>query len=207
MGRIEIKLSDESSLKLASEALMAGAIAIFPTDTVYGIGALPQSTAAINRIFSLKQRPLDMPLPLLIGDINQVELVSNFQERKMRALAEKFWPGALTLILPDVSPEIDDLIQKDGTIAVRCPDHGYIRNLCSLVGPIATTSANLHGEPTPLLTSEMPKEFEAVDLIIDGGQCSHGTASTIIDLSGDKPNIIRTGPIPEEEILATLNER
>ena len=204
MGRIEIKLGDESSLRLASDTLMEGGLVIFPTDTVYGVGALPQSTDAISRIFALKQRPFDMTLPLLIGDVNQVELVSRFQGRGMKVLAERFWPGALTLILPDVSPGIHHSIQKDQTIAVRCPDHDYIRNLSSLVGPIAATSANLHGEPTPLLVSEMPKEFEAVDLIIDGGQCSHGTASTIIDLSRDKPNIIRSGAIPEDEVLAAL---
>ena len=123
MGRIEIKLGDASSLRLASDTLMEGGLVIFPTDTVYGIGALPQSTDAISRIFALKQRPFDMTLPLLIGDVNQVELVSRFQGRGMKVLAERFWPGALTLILPDVSPGIHHSIQKDQTIAVRFPDH------------------------------------------------------------------------------------
>ena len=204
MQRLELSTQADGVLKSAAKALLAGGVAIFPTDTVYGIGALPQHSAALERIYKLKDRPLGMPLPLLISDIAQVRTISSFESESLHLLAKAFWPGPLTLVLPDASKPSNSFVAQDGTIAVRSPDHAFIQSLCKLVGPIAATSANLHGEPTPLQISGMPKAFEAVDLMIDGGECSYGAASTILDLSKERIEVLREGPITKDAILSAL---
>ena len=204
MQRLELSSEDGGVLASAAEVLLAGGVAIFPTDTVYGMGALPRYSEALKRIYEMKDRPLGMPLPLLLSDISQVGTVSSFDSESLRTLATAFWPGPLTLVLPDAVEASNNFVAQDGTIAVRSPDHGFIQSLCKVVGPIAATSANLHGEPTPLRISGMPKAFEAVDLMIDGGECAYGSASTILDLSKERVEVLREGPITKDSILSVL---
>ena len=204
MERVNISTETGDALATTAKVLQAGGVVIFPTDTVYGIGALPQYPKALKRIFKLKDRPLGMALPLLISDISQVGTITTFESEKMLLLAKTFWPGPLTLVLPNDVDASNGLVSQDGTIAVRSPDHDFIQTLCKVVGPIATTSANLHGEPTPLRISEMPKSFDGVDLMIDGGECSYGAASTILDLSKEHIEVLREGPISKDLILSVL---
>ena len=202
MQRLELSFQDDGVLVSAAEILLAGGVAIFPTDTVYGMGALPRYSDALNRIYELKDRPLGMPLPLLLSDISQVGTVSSFKSESLRTLATAFWPGPLTLVLPDAIEASNNFVAQDGTIAVRSPNHGFIQSLCKVVGPIAATSANLHGEPTPLRISGMDKNFETVEPMIDGGECHHGSASTILYLSKERVEVLRGGPIPKDSILS-----
>ncbi len=204
MQRLELSSQTDGVLAKAAEVLLEGGVIIFPTDTVYGIGALPRYSESLNLIYELKARPQGMPLPLLLSDMSQVETVSSFKSESLRLLATAFWPGPLTLVLPDAVESSNSFVAQDGTIAVRSPDHDFIQSLCKVVGPIAATSANLHGEPTPIRTSGMPKAFEAVDLMIDGGECSYGSASTIADLSREHVEVLREGPITKDLILSVL---
>ena len=204
MQRLDLSSQVDDVVASATEVLLAGGVVIFPTDTVYGIGALPWHSEALNRIYVLKERPLGMPLPLLLSDISQIGTLTSFESESLRLLATAFWPGPLTLVLPDASEVTNSFVAEDGTIAVRSPDHHFVQSLCKVVGPIAATSANLHGEPTALRISGMPKSFEAVDLMIDGGECSYGAASTILDLSKERIEVLREGPITKDAILSAL---
>lgn len=180
-------------LGVIADELRAGGVCVLPTDTVYGLVADPRSAEAMQRIFSLKGRPDGVPVAVLVGSASQaadlVEVSPTFEE-----LADEHWPGALTLIAPVTSPGLH--IGGTGeTLGVRLPDHALIRGLAARFGPIAATSANKHGEPTLTDPAEAQRIFgNQVDLVIDGGVLD-GTASTVVDLCGDTPNVLRQGDV------------
>ena len=179
-------------------ALEAGAVVALPTDTVYGLAVLPALPGAIQRLFELKGRPASIAVALLVADADQASRV--LQMREIAALlAARFWPGALTI----VGDRVDDLPYELGgdasSIGVRCPDAPYISELCRRVGPIAVTSANRHGEPpveSPALLREL---FGSQLLIADGGACS-GAPSTVVDVRGEHPRLLRAGAIDFDAI-------
>jgi L-threonylcarbamoyladenylate synthase len=185
----------------AIDSLIAGGVVVLPTDTVYGVFALPRNKAAIKKIFSLKRRPDSMPLPLLIADIDQLPIVSSYESQKLTSLLQAFWPGPLTVVLPNPSLEMSMVVSEMGTIAVRCPDNSLIREIAQVLGPLAATSANVHGEPTPESATEIAKELADIDLVVDGGVLKGGLASTLVDLSRADTVILREGPIKSEAIL------
>jgi tRNA threonylcarbamoyl adenosine modification protein (Sua5/YciO/YrdC/YwlC family) len=185
----------------AIDSLTDGGVVVLPTDTVYGVFALPRHEASIARIFSLKRRPGSMPLPLLIAGIDQLPLVSSYESQKLTSLLQAFWPGPLTVVLPNPLLEMSVVVSEMGTIAVRCPDNRLIRQIAGVLGPLAATSANVHGEPTPESASEIAKELAGVDLVVDGGVLKDGLASTLVDLSQSDTVILREGPIKSEAIL------
>jgi len=207
METINLSKNQEKAIQRSADTLLSGGVVIFPTDTVYGIGALPTFPSAINQIFKLKNRPSEMPLPLLLSEAKQISSVSSFRNPTMDQLTEMFWPGPLTLIVPDVMPAISKSLNGQETIAVRCPNHDFVRELVTKTGPVATTSANLHGQPTALTLTEIAQSFEAVELGIDDGECDHGTASTILDLTKPNPEILRQGPISETTISQILEKQ
>ena len=207
METINLSKNQEKAIQRSAETLLSGGIVIFPTDTVYGIGALPTFPSAIKQIFKLKNRPTSMPLPLLLSEAKQISSVSSYRSQTMDQLTEMFWPGPLPLIVPDVMPAISKSLNGQETIAVRCPNHDIVRELVTRTGPVATTSANLHGQPTALTLAEIAKSFEAVELGIDDGECVHGTASTILDLAKPYPEILRQGPISAIQISQILEKQ
>ncbi len=207
METINLSKNQEKAIQRAADTLLSGGVVIFPTDTVYGIGALPTFPSAINQIFELKNRPTTMPLPLLLSEAKQISSVSSYRSPIMDQLTEMFWPGPLTLIVPDVMPAISQSLNGQETIAVRCPNHDFVRELVTRTGPVATTSANLHGQPTALTLTEIAQSFEAVELGIDDGKCDHGIASTILDLTKPNPEILRQGPISETAISQILEKQ
>jgi len=207
METIDLSKNHEKAIQRSAETLLSGGIVIFPTDTVYGIGALPSFPSAISQIFKLKNRPTTMPLPLLLSEAKQISSVSSYRSQTMDQLTEIFWPGPLTLIVPDVIPAISQSMNWQETIAVRCPNHDFVRELVTRTGPVATTSANLHGQPTALTLIEVAESFEEVGLGIDDDECDHGTASTILDLTKPKPEILRQGPISETKIFQILDKQ
>jgi len=203
-----IKLSDDLLMaeSTTKEILSAGGVVVLPTDTVYGVFSLPNIKTGLEKIFSLKKRPQSMPLPLLISDVRQLPLVSSFQSQNLTSLVQLFWPGSLTLVLPNPTDGMSLVSSDKDTIAVRCPDSNFVRRIAKDLGPLAATSANLHGEPTPESAIKIAEILPDVDLIIDGGPLKGGLASTLVDLSQPHPVILREGPIPSEMVFKLLEE-
>ena len=185
----------------AAAALRSGAIAVIPTDTVYGIGAVPEAAAAI---FDLKRRPRDKALPVLGSGAARLGGVAELDERA-RALAGKHWPGPLTLVVPRQPTFTADLGGTDpGTVAVRVPSHPVALELLRRTGPLAVTSANLSGEPPATTYERACAVAGGSDVIcLDGGACE-GTPSTVLSLVGE-PAILREGALDGAELLEWLS--
>jgi len=189
-------------MELGVSILKQGGLVAFPTDTVYGLGASANISQAVEQIYRVKERPLNMALPLLLADISQMSEVAEPVPPIAWLLANKFLPGALTIVLPR-SKLIPDIITAGGvTVAVRIPAHPVPVALVRGLGtPIVGTSANLSGKPSALTADEVYSQFgDKVDLVIDGGKCPGGRESTIIDVTGEVAIILREGAISGEEL-------
>ena len=201
---METRLSSSVNREIARAVhiLKTGGVVAFPTDTVYGLGADASSKQAIEKIFRLKQRPSHLPLPLLIAEAAQMTDFAQMVPDVAWLLANLFWPGGLTLVLPKASSVLELVSGGGNTVALRVPNHPIPRAIIRGLGaPIIGTSANLSGGTNPLTAQEVHKQLGAkVDLIIDGGKCSGGIESTIIDLSRDIPAVLREGAISSEEL-------
>jgi L-threonylcarbamoyladenylate synthase len=184
-------------------ALAAGGAVVLPTDTVYGLAALPRDHAATDRLFALKGRSAHTPLAVLCADVDQVlELVDPAVEALVRAAGQRWWPGPLTLVLPRRIGVHLYLGEPDTTIGVRIPDHPLVRAVAATVGPVAATSANRHGEPTPSSAEAAAAALgPGVALVVDGGELAV-TASTVVDATRRPGTVLRDGPIPGAEVLA-----
>ena len=192
------------ALKEAAEALRVGLAVALPTDTVYGLAADVSVPGATDRIFEVKHRPHDVDLPVLVADADQALGLATAVPDSALALMTRFWPGAITLVIPRAPELAADLGDDDATIGVRCPDHAVPRTLCAIVGPLATTSANLHGEPTPETAGGVAEVFgDAVAVVLDGGPCT-GSPSTVVDCTGVEPKLLREGRIAWDDVLAAL---
>ena len=185
-----------AGLAEAADAIRKGAIAVIPTDTVYGIGALPEAATAV---FDLKQRPRDKALPVLGSDVGQLGGIAEL-DGSARALAEEHWPGPLTLVVPRADNFTADLGGNDPlTVAVRVPAHPIARELLELTGPLAVTSANVSGEP-PATTYEDACALAPGLICLDGGTCD-GVPSTVLSLVGE-PKVLREGGLDLTEWLS-----
>lgn len=163
---------------------------VLPTDTVYGIAAALDVPAAVAQLFRLKGRPGQVPVAVLVADETQARELVRFTSRAGE-LVRAHWPGALTVVL-DASEELADRIgSAEGTMGVRCPDHDLVRDIARRVGPLATTSANRHGEDTPETAAGVAEVFPDV-LVVDGGRCA-GAPSTVVDARGSEVRILRAG--------------
>ena len=181
--------------------LRQGGVVAFPTETVYGLGACAFNQTAVAKVYRVKVRPRYMALPLLLADTSQISEVAYHIPPVAWLLADKFLPGALTLILAKSSSVPDIVTGSGSTVAVRVPDHPVPVALARDLGPVVGTSANISGKPSPLTAKEVNRQFgDAIDFIIDGGRCPGGTESTVINVTGDKPVILREGAISREEI-------
>ncbi len=182
--------------------LKQGGIVAFPTDTVYGLGASSRIPAAVERVFRVKQRPLSQPLSLLVADMAQVEEVVETVPDIACRLISAFMPGPLTLVLRR-SQAVHPVITAGGpTVGIRIPAHPITLALIRGLGaPVTGTSANLSGHPSPLTAAGVRKQLdESVDLIIDGGRTPGGVESTVIDISGESPVLLRRGPLSVETL-------
>ena len=182
--------------------LKSGGIVAFPTDTVYGLGASAGIPEAVARVYLAKGRPRNMPMPLLLARVSQIEDVSESVSPLARLLARKFLPGALTLVLPR-SRLVPDIVTGGGeTVAVRIPAHPVPVALISGLGaPLLGTSANLSGQPSALTAGEVYTQFgERIDLVIDGGRSPGGRESTIVDVCGETPVVLREGAVTLSEL-------
>ena len=186
----------------AVRALAQGQPVGIPTDTVYGLAVDPFRPGAADRIFAAKRRPRDVNLPLLVSGMDQAMAVSTAVPDLAVELMRRYWPGALTIVIP-ARPDLGaDLGEDELTVGVRSPAHPVPLALCAASGPLATTSANHHGEP-PLVTAEqVATSFgDAVAVVLDGGTCE-GSPSTVVDCTGRQLKLLREGRIPWAELEA-----
>jgi len=192
----------QHQVELGVSILKRGGLVAFPTDTVYGLGASANIPQAVEQVYRVKERPPNMALPLLLADISQISEVAEPVPPIAWLLANKFLPGALTIVLYK-SKSVSEIITGGGiTVAIRIPAHSVPVALIRGLGtPIVGTSANLSGKPSVLTAGEVCTQFgDRVDLVINGGKCPGGRESTIIDVTGEIPVILREGAISEEEL-------
>ena len=180
----------KAGLQRAARLVRSGAVIAFPTDTVYGLGASADDEVAQKRIYQIKGRPVGMPLILMVAAESQLEGLVHVDSRA-EAMMRKWWPGPLTLIL---------YARGGGTLGVRIPKHKVALELLRHAGPLMTTSANLHGRD-PAMSAEEAGGLSGVMAVIDGGNAPGGTASTVVDLTGPEPHVLREGAIPTPELL------
>ena len=207
MGKDSV--TDTAAYKHAANLLRAGELVAFPTETVYGLGGDASNLMAVAKIFAAKQRPANHPLIIHIGELNQLkDWVSEIPESAIK-LAEKFWPGPLTIILHSADHVPAILTGGQKTIGIRMPRHPVARKLLAAFGnAIAAPSANRFGRISPTSAEHVVEELgDTVELVLDGGPCSIGLESTIIDLTGTKPRILRPGPLTLDEISEVLAEK
>ncbi len=191
-------------VRRAADVLRAGGLVAFPTDTVYGLAAMPTDRAAVARIYQVKGRNAGRPISLLLSDADRLAEVA-VAPQGARPLMRRFWPGGLTLVLPKTAAVFDE-VSKGPTIGVRIPDLPLARELIRAAGGIlAVTSANRSGELSPLTAAEVLEQLgEQIELLIDGGPCRGGVPSTVLDCTVWPPVILRHGAIAESEIRAAL---
>jgi L-threonylcarbamoyladenylate synthase len=192
----------ERDLERAAELLRAGRLVAFPTETVYGLGALALDPAAVRRIFEAKGRPARNPLIVHVSSVDQARRVAATWPEAAQRLAERFWPGPLTLVLPRaaiVPPEVTGGLDAVG---VRLPAHPVARALIERVGaPLAAPSANLYTGVSPTSAAHVEKGLLGrIDAILDGGETTVGIESTVLDLSGARPTVLRPGAVSAAEI-------
>jgi L-threonylcarbamoyladenylate synthase len=206
-GRARLLPDDASGRSAAIAELTAGGLVAMPTDTVYGVGVALYAHDGLTRLFAAKDRPLDKAIVLLVADIDQAASVGVLSTAA-RILAERFWPGGLTLVLPQ-RPDAGlpaALTGGAATIGVRIPDHDCPRALASVLGPLPVTSANLSGQPDTRDAAAVMAQLGArIDLVLDGGATRGGTPSTVVDCSGDIPRILRAGAVSAQDIEAALS--
>lgn len=198
---VTVGVGDDDALDRAAAVLRGGGTVVLPTDTVYGLAALPSVAGATSALFELKGRAAQQPFAVLVADAEQARaLVDGVPPEGERWMAE-LWPGSLTLVVRRSTAARSLVLGgDDATIGLRCPDHDFVRALAGRVGPIATTSANRSGEPTPTTAREAAASLTGpVGLVVDGGPA--GTVpSTVVDLSVDPWRVLRVGGVPEDRL-------
>jgi L-threonylcarbamoyladenylate synthase len=201
MARI-VKAEAEGALAEAVDVLRHGGVVAYPSDTVYGLGAAANDARAVERIFAVKNRDAEKALSLLLADAADLTPLCSDVPLLGRVFAERYWPGPLTLVLRR-SPALESAALGGGdTVAVRVPDHPFLRELLRALGePITGTSANRSGRPACRTAQEVEQELgDAVDLIIDGGPSAAGPESTVVSLTGSLPVVLREGAIPRVDV-------
>ena len=199
----------EDSIALAVAALRRGEVVALPTETVYGLAADAASEDAIERLFQLKGRPSSVPLPLAVADVSWVTRWASVSDPRLEVLAQRWWPGPLTVVLPARDEVSRILTGGRTTLAVRIPDQDLAREVISRFGgAVALTSANVHGEQEARSAAEVSAVFgERVAVVVDGGPSKFGEPSTIISLPADgSPEVLRPGAVDEQLVLEALSQ-
>jgi L-threonylcarbamoyladenylate synthase len=209
MGQVKtrVALADEpETIRRARRLLRSGEVVAFPTDTVYGVGAHAFQPEAVAALYGVKNRPTSKAIPILVAQIEDMTRVARQVPAVAWELAERFWPGGLTLVLPRAE-KVSPIVTAGGdTVAIRCPDHPIPLALMNSVGaPLAATSANLSGQPSPTTARQVVEQLAGrVPLIIDGGECPGGVPSAVVDLSASPPRLLRAGAISAGELCDLL---
>ncbi len=202
-------LSTDSPDAIASalEVLASGGLVAFPTDTVYGVAASLAVPTGIDGLYEAKARAANKAIAVLIADLDQLALLTAGLTPSAQRLAERFWPGALTLVLPkraDLPANLSPL----PTVGVRMPDHSFARALIRAAGPLATSSANISGEANPLNAQDVLAQLGGrIELLLDGGDVPGGVPSTVVDCTQDPPQVLRAGAISSAEIVNVFDKK
>jgi L-threonylcarbamoyladenylate synthase len=199
-----LKADATGVLDRALEILRTGGIVAFPTDTVYGLGALAFDDEAVRSLYAAKGRELEKAIPILLADAAGLERVSDEVPLLARRLAARFWPGPVTLIVRK-NPRVPNAVSASDTVGARVPDHPVVLRLLQAAGPMAVTSANASGQPSPTTAKDVLEQLHGwIPLILDGGRSPGGIPSTVIDCTKPEPIILRAGPVTLDDIRAAL---
>jgi len=191
----------EQGISAAIDAVRRGDLVVLPTDTVYGIGADAFAPTAVQALLAAKRRGPDMPVPVLVGSWHTIDgLVTNVRPT-VRQLVEAFWPGGLTLVVEHAPSLAWDLGETGGTVAVRMPLHPVALEVLNATGPMAVSSANVSGQP-PATTAEEAREQLGwlVEVYLEAGPCGDPVASTIVDVTGEVPKLLRAGAVTVDQL-------
>jgi L-threonylcarbamoyladenylate synthase len=204
--RLPALAGEEPSIGEATRLLRAGEVVAFPTETVYGLGADAFNAAAVGRVFEAKGRPADNPLIVHVATPEDLERCAAINDRA-RLLMTQLMPGPLTLVLPARSA-IPSIVRAGlPTVAVRMPDHPVALALIRVAGPLVAPSANTSGRPSPTTAQHVLDDLDGrIAAVLDGGPCHFGLESTVLDVTGEVPAILREGSLPAESIAAVLGE-
>jgi L-threonylcarbamoyladenylate synthase len=193
-----------NAITKALEVLRAGGLVAFPTDTVYGIGALVFDEKEVESIYAAKERPVEKAIPVLIGDASDLKQVAEEIPVFAARLIDRFWPGPLTVLVPKKS-SLPAVVSATSTVGIRVPDHEVARSLLRLAGPMAVTSANISSQPSPTTAEEVLTQLGGrIAMILDGGRTPGGVPSTLVDCTGDEIQVLREGPISKETLLKAI---
>ncbi len=204
MPTVRIVGADADGSESAAFFLGTGEPVVIPTDTVYGLAVDPTLPGASQLMFEAKRRGRDLPVAVLVSDGRQGWSLAVEPAPAALDLAARWWPGPLTLVVPRAPGWPADLGDVATTVGLRCPDHAWVRALCARVGPLAVTSANLHGDPTPGTARAAGELFDGwTHLVVDGGTLP-GKASTVVDCTVDPPQVLRQGAITALQIQEAL---
>lgn len=196
--------STPGAIEAAIDVLRSGGLVAFPTDTVYGVGSLAFQEKAIESIYTAKDRPIEKAIPVLIGDDQDLIQVAEEIPTLAAKLISRFWPGPLTILVPK-RPTLPGVISNTSTVGVRVPDHNVARTLLRLAGPMAVTSANISGQPSPTSAQQVFTQLGGrIAMIIDGGETPGGIPSTLVDCTGDQIQVLREGPISKEQLMSAI---
>lgn len=201
---LQLVTQETAALERAVQVLECGELVAFPTDTIYGVGVHGFLPEAVEELYGVKQRPSHVPIPLLLPDMANVEMLCREIPAVAWQIAERFWPGGLSLVLRRRTIVPDAVTAGGPTVAVRVPDQPMVRELMRCLGaPLAATSANLHGQ-APSVTADQVLDAlgGCVSLVLDGGRCPGGAASTVLDMTVSPPAILRPGPVSAEALTA-----
>jgi len=206
--RLDATEDPEAVVDAVVEVLLDGGVVVLPTDTVYGLAALPGDEAAMARLFALKGRDASTPIAVLCADLRQASaLVEPGSTAALRPVGERWWPGPLTLVLPRRPGAALHLGEPAGTVGLRVPDHALVRAVAARTGPVAATSANRHRQPTAVTIEEAVLAFDGgLDAVVDAGALE-GRASTVIDATSSPWRVLRDGPLPADEIVQASQPR
>ncbi len=198
---------EPDTVRLAADVLLGGGLVAFPTETVYGLGAVARDQAAVAKVFAAKGRPGNNPLIVHVTGVGEAKTLTAAWPDAAERLAAAFWPGPLTLVLPK-SPDVPDVVTAGGpTVALRQPAHPVAAAVIAAAGPVAAPSANRSGELSPTTADHVFRGLSgAVDLILDGGPCPGGLESTVVDLTGPVARLLRPGLVTAEQLKTVLGE-
>ena len=202
----QLKQPSTQAIEQAAELLRAGEIVAIPTETVYGIAASALNQQAVEKIFIAKARPQDNPLIVHIADRDMLPMVTSQFSSQAEKLAEAFWPGPLTMILPRGEQVCDGVCAGLDTVAVRMPSHPVAQQIIRASGlPLAAPSANLSGSPSPTTAAHVLADMQGrLPLIVDGGECQVGLESTVVSLAGERPVLLRPGAVTQQQLEEVL---
>lgn len=208
MQTLLLKAEEENAVRTAAEILQNGGLVGMPTETVYGLAANALDGAAVARIFAAKGRPMDNPLIVHISEFDQIYRLVRELPESAKKLAERFWPGPMTMVLPksDIIP--DEVSAGLDTVGIRFPSHPVARALITAAGlPLAAPSANLSGHPSPTTAEHVMNDLSGkIEAVLDGGPCGVGVESTVLTLSENPPRLLRPGGVTLEQLRSVLGE-